>query len=108
MKALIQAVIVSCALATPALSFAQADQSTTTRAQVQQDLQRVEAAGYRPNASDSTYPQDIQAAEAKVSAGEQGQPMEQTAVGGVAQNGSMQMGAPKSTDGHPRSIFFGN
>jgi len=112
MKALIQAVIVSCALAAPALSFAQADtqadQSTVTRAQVKQDLQRVEAAGYRPNASDATYPQDIQAAEAKVSAGEQNQPMEQTAVGGVAQSGSMQMGAPKSTDGHQRPVFFGN
>ncbi|MEM5438881.1 DUF4148 domain-containing protein [Paraburkholderia diazotrophica] len=106
MKALIQAVIVSCALAAPALSFAQADQGPVTRAQVRDDLQRVEQAGYRPGGDEATYPADIQAAEAKASSGEQ-QPMERTAVGGVAPNGSMQMGAPNTTDGHPKSIFFG-
>src|SRR5689334_10412311 len=69
MKALIQAVVVSCALAAPALSFAQAQQGEVTRAQVREDLQRVEAAGYRPISRDATYPDDIQAAEAKVAAG---------------------------------------
>ena len=105
MKALIQAVVVSCALAAPALSFAQADQGQVTRAQVREDLQRVEQAGYRPVSDDATYPADIQAAEAKASAG--AQPMEQTAVGGVASSGTMQMGAARSTDGNPKPIFFG-
>ncbi|MBP0590937.1 DUF4148 domain-containing protein [Paraburkholderia sp. LEh10] len=104
MKALIQAVLVSCALAAPALAFAQAEQGGETRAQVRDDLQRVEQAGYRATSDDATYPADIQAAEAK--AGEQ--PMEQTAVGGVASNGTMQTGAPRTADGHPRTIFFGN
>jgi hypothetical protein len=107
MKALIQAVIVSCALAAPALSFAQSEQGNVTRAQVRDDLQRVEQAGYRPIARDASYPDDIQAAEAKVSAQDQ-QPMTHTAVGGVAPNGTMQMGAPRSTDAHPEPIFFGN
>ena len=107
MKALIQAVVVSCALAAPALSFAQADQGQVTRAQVRSDLQRVEQAGYRPIGDDASYPADIQAAEAKVSTGEQ--PMEQTAVGGVAPSGTMQMGAPmsNSSDGNPKPVFFG-
>jgi hypothetical protein len=107
MKALIQAVVVSCALAAPALSFAQADQGQVTRAQVRDDLQRVEQAGYRPVADDASYPADIQAAEAKASAGDQ--PMEHTAVGGVAPNGTMQMGAPTSpsSDGNPKPVFFG-
>jgi hypothetical protein len=106
MKALIQAVVVSCALAAPALSFAQTDQGQVTRAQVRDDLQRVEQAGYRAGAGDdATYPADIQAAEAKASTGEQ--PMEQTAVGGVTPNGTMQMGAPRTTEDHPKSIFFG-
>jgi len=105
MKALIQVVVVSCALAAPALSFAQADQGQVTRAQVREDLQRVEQAGYRPVADDASYPADVQAAEAKASAGEQ--PMEQTAVGGVTSNGTMQMGAPTSTDGNPKPVFFG-
>jgi hypothetical protein len=106
MKALIQAVVVSCALAAPALSFAQADQGQATRAQVRDDLQRVEQAGYRPVGDDASYPADIQAAEAKVSGG---QPMEQTAVGGVSPSGTMQMGAPASpsTDGNPKPVFFG-
>ncbi|MBN3752432.1 DUF4148 domain-containing protein [Paraburkholderia sp. Tr-20389] len=107
MKALIQAVVVSCALAAPALSFAQADQGQVTRAQVREDLQRVEQAGYRPSSDDASYPADIQAAEAKASAGEQ-PPLEQTAVGGVAPSGTMQMGAPASSDGNPKPVFFGN
>ncbi|ACC76213.1 DUF4148 domain-containing protein [Paraburkholderia phymatum] len=107
MKALIQAVVVSCALAAPALSFAQAEQGQVTRAQVREDLQRVEQAGYRPSSDDASYPADIQAAEAKASAGGQ-QPLEQTAVGGVAPSGTMQMGAPASADGNPKPVFFGN
>ena len=108
MKALIQAVVVSCALAAPALSFAQAQQGEVTRAQVREDLQRVEQAGYRPVSDDAAYPADIQAAETKASAGDQ--PMEHTAVGGVAPSGTMQTGAPRSTttDGNPQPVFFGN
>ncbi|MGO4328172.1 DUF4148 domain-containing protein [Cupriavidus sp. 2TAF22] len=69
MKALVRTVLISCALAVPALSFAQSVQAPLTRAEVRADLIRLEQAGYRPGGGDDpTYPQDIQAAEAKVQA----------------------------------------
>jgi hypothetical protein len=52
--------------AAPAVSFAQSN-DPVTRAEVRADLVRVEQAGYNPAlASDPYYPQDIQAAEAKI------------------------------------------
>jgi Domain of unknown function (DUF4148) len=69
MKTLIGLSLAVSALLSPALSFAQNTAAPLTRAQVYADLVRVEQAGYNPSASDdSTYPADIQAAEAKVSA----------------------------------------
>ncbi|SAK92473.1 membrane protein [Caballeronia fortuita] len=52
--------------AAPLAALAQSE--GLTRAQVKQDLQRVEQAGYNPSERDAFYPNDIQAAEAKVSA----------------------------------------
>ena len=67
MKSFVKAVAVAAVVVAPALSFAQ-NTSTVTRAQVKQDLQRVEAAGYDPSNSDQTsYPADIQAAESRAS-----------------------------------------
>jgi hypothetical protein len=108
MKALVQAVLVSCALAAPALSFAQAvNNGPVTRAEVRADLARVERAGYRPEASDPYYPADIQAAEAKVAAT---QDVDRTAVGGVAMTGATQSGGPAHTGGSVtgKSIYFGH
>ncbi|EHP44634.1 hypothetical protein OR16_01350 [Cupriavidus basilensis OR16] len=69
MKAIVRTVLLSCALVVPALSFAQSVQAPVTRAEVRADLIRLEQAGYRPAHGDNaTYPQDIQAAEAKVAA----------------------------------------
>lgn len=69
MKALIRTVMISCALAVPAVSFAQSEQAPITRAEVRADLIRLEQAGYRPGGGENAhYPQDIQAAEAKVQA----------------------------------------
>lgn len=69
MKAIVRTVLLSCALAAPALSFAQGEQVPLTRAEVRADLIRLEQAGYQPgHGDDATYPQDIQAAEAKVAA----------------------------------------
>lgn len=96
MKALIQAVLISCALAAPAFAFAQSTNAPTTgpvtRAEVKADLVRVEQAGYRPQAKDVNYPADIQAAEAKIAA-QQTSP-EASSVGGVAMTGTSQAGAP--------------
>ncbi|KWR87228.1 DUF4148 domain-containing protein [Cupriavidus sp. IDO] len=69
MKAIVRTVLVSCALAAPALTFAQSVQAPITRAEVRADLIRLEQAGYIPGrGDDATYPEDIQAAEAKVQA----------------------------------------
>lgn len=62
MKSIVKSVIVACALAIPALSFAQA--SPTTRASVEHELVQMEKAGYVPSASNTHYPDNIQAAEA--------------------------------------------
>lgn len=69
MKTLTRTLLVACTLAVPALSFAQGTQGPVTRAEVQADLLRVEQAGFHPGpGDDANYPQDIQAAEAKIAA----------------------------------------
>jgi hypothetical protein len=68
MKSLIQAVVVAAALAAPVAVFAQSNQPVT-RAQVRAELVQLEQTGWRPAAgADPHYPEDIQAAEAKVAA----------------------------------------
>jgi len=66
MNNLIRAVLLSCALSAPIVAFAQTTDHALTRADVRADLVRVEKAGYRPVGTDPYYPEDIQAAEAKV------------------------------------------
>ncbi|WP_207001592.1 DUF4148 domain-containing protein [Trinickia mobilis] len=92
MKALIKAVLISCALSAPAFAFAQATNGPVTRAEVKADLVRVEQAGYRPGGKDLYYPDDIQAVEAKIAA--QGQTPAAASVGGAPTTGASQAGAP--------------
>lgn len=67
MKSLLKAVVVAAIVAVPALSFAQSQQQPVTRAQVRSELAQLRAAGYDP--SDwMHYPENIQAAEARVAA----------------------------------------
>lgn len=84
MKSLFQAVVVvvAAALAVPVVVFAQSN-APLTRAQVRAELVQLEKAGYHPGDGDnSTYPAQIQAAEAKVAA-------QNDAAGvGVVANGS--------------------
>ena len=88
MKSLIQAVVVAAALAAPVAVFAQSNQPVT-RAQVRAELVQLEQTGWRPGEGDhTTYPAQIQAAEAKVAA-ENGA----TGVGGVV-SGSAEAGHP--------------
>ncbi|KQR77247.1 hypothetical protein ASG35_12135 [Burkholderia sp. Leaf177] len=77
----LSSIIVAAALAIPAVSsFAQSSQAPVTRAQVKSELVQLENAGYNPGTGDhTTYPAQIQAAEAKVSA-QNGQ----SSYGGVA------------------------
>jgi Domain of unknown function (DUF4148) len=64
-KFLISALVISSALAAPALAFAQ-DNDPITRAQVGAELVQLEKAGYNPGVKDNNYPQRIQATEQRV------------------------------------------
>ena len=55
------------AMAAPLASQAQTGNAPVTRAEVQNDLLRVEQAGYNPHANTQRYPADVQAAESKLS-----------------------------------------
>ena len=68
MKSLFQTVVVAAALAAPVAAFAQSDQPVT-RAEVRAQLVQLEQTGWRPGEGEhTTYPAQIQAAEAKVAA----------------------------------------
>jgi hypothetical protein len=80
-------------LGAPVSSFAQTSHPLT-RAEVLADLIRVEQAGYNPaRGDDPNYPVDIQAAEAKVAAQDEGVSTKQD-VGGVTQSGASGSGLP--------------
>ena len=106
MKSLIKAVAVALVLAAPAVSFAQSNQPLT-RVEVRAQLVQLEKAGYNPaTANNYDYPQNIEAAEARVAE----QNGSTTAYGGVA-NGSSTSGAraykTEADATGPRSVFFG-
>jgi hypothetical protein len=68
LKSLIPAIALVSAIAAPAVSFAQTNEPVT-RAQVRAELVQLEKAGYHVGEGDkTTYPNAIQAAEAKVAA----------------------------------------
>jgi hypothetical protein len=104
MKSLIKAVAIAAVLAAPIASFAQSNQPVT-RAQVRAELVQLEKAGYSPSQGDhSTYPVQIQAAEARVAAENQSS----SGVGGVA-SGSSDSGAPVAVIApSTRSIYAGH
>ncbi len=93
MRSLIQAVALSAALALPVASFAQSNEPVT-RAQVKAELVQLEKAGYQPAMGNNIhYPDDIQAAEAKVAATNG----ETSGYGGVAAGSSEAGQMPMST-----------
>jgi Domain of unknown function (DUF4148) len=63
----IQSLLVATVVALPALSFAQSDEPLT-RAAVRAQLVELERAGYNPAGDQTQYPQNIEAAEARVGA----------------------------------------
>jgi hypothetical protein len=66
-RSLVSAVALASALAAPAVSFAQSN-APVTRAQVRAELVQLEKAGYHVGDGHTTYPAEIQAAEARVAA----------------------------------------
>lgn len=92
MKILCQAFFVAAVLAAPVAAFAQQSNAPVTRAKVRAELVQLEKAGYNPAKRDNTtYPADIQAAEARVAAQNDAGQAATTAVGGVA-GGTTQSG----------------
>jgi Domain of unknown function (DUF4148) len=90
MKTLACLVLASCALAGPVVSFAQST-APVTRAQVRAELIRLEQAGYHVG-DHTTYPAQIQAAEAKIAA-EDSQKAGDSDVGGTTINGTSAAGS---------------
>jgi hypothetical protein len=90
-KTLVSAVVLASTLAAPVVSFAQQSNGPVTRAQVRAELVQLEKAGYHVGDGDqTTYPAEIQAAEAKVAAAQNGAA---SGYGGVV-SGSSEAGRP--------------
>jgi len=114
-RKLIPAALVAVMMASPALAFAQQTDTNgpKTRAEVKSELQQVEQAGYQPTSNDPSYPDDIQAAEARVSQqqgigmAQQQLPAADTTGYGPATSGTMQYGAPMPKT-PATSVYFGN
>jgi len=107
MKSLVKTAALSAVLAVsavPALSFAQSGQPLT-RAQVRDELVQLEQAGYRPGANDPYYPDDLQAAQARIArqggygAGTAGT---SRSGGGPAADSAATSYSPPVYDGHAR------
>lgn len=64
MKTALALLILAAAAAAPAVSFAQTAHAPVTRAEVVDQLRQLEQAGYKP--LKGQYPNDIQAAEARL------------------------------------------
>ena len=65
----IQSLLVAAVVALPALSFAQSNQNQPlTRAEVRAQLVELEQAGYNPTSDQAQYPQNLEAAEARLNA----------------------------------------
>ncbi|TDV18569.1 DUF4148 domain-containing protein [Paraburkholderia caballeronis] len=101
MKSLIAAAFAVTVLAAPALTFAQENNVPMTRAQVRAELVQLEKAGYRPGLSSPYYPEDLNAAQARVAQ----QDAPQASAYGPSTTGSSQTGARPATG--PKSVYFG-
>jgi hypothetical protein len=65
---LVQSLIVAALVAVPVASFAQSQQQPLTRAEVRAELVQLQKAGYNPSSDNTQYPQNIEAALARVQA----------------------------------------
>ncbi|HEX7683546.1 MAG TPA: DUF4148 domain-containing protein [Trinickia sp.] len=87
----IKAIALAIAIAAPAVSYSQSSNEPVARAQIRAQLVELERAGYNPSHADNTaYPNDLQAAEARVAARER-TTTSTTGIGGSA-NFSAQSG----------------
>ncbi|WP_179402301.1 DUF4148 domain-containing protein [Burkholderia guangdongensis] len=103
MKSLVTAVVAAAALSASFGAFAQ--QSPVTRAQVRGELVQLEQAGFRPGEASPYYPDNIQAAEARVHAADSTGYGAQPAP--VVHAGSP-VAAPAAAPNARDSLFFGH
>ena len=97
--------LAAAALFFPLAALAQTD-STLTRAQVRADLQQLEQVGYEPfKGEDPHYPTDIQAAEARVRAGN-GATSYGGAPSGATESGARVVTRPASPE-EMKQLYFG-
>ncbi|WP_123386187.1 DUF4148 domain-containing protein [Paraburkholderia sp.] len=64
----IQSLLVAAVVALPALSFAQSSNQPLTRAEVRAQLVELQKVGYNPATDQTQYPQNIEAAQARLNA----------------------------------------
>ncbi|SIT39714.1 conserved exported hypothetical protein [Paraburkholderia ribeironis] len=112
MKSLIKAVAIAAVLAAPVASFAQSSQQPVSRADVRNELIRLQQAGYNPAASnDVSYPADIQAAERRIDAQNpamaQTEPVANTSGYGAPMSGSSEAGHMTQPMTGPQAVYFG-
>ncbi|MBR8311891.1 DUF4148 domain-containing protein [Burkholderia dolosa] len=109
MKSLINAVALAALVAAPAVSFAQSSQQPVTRAQVRAELVQLEQAGYNPN-DWMHYPENIQAAQAKIAAAQNaGATADTTGYGAnaaAASQSGQRVVVPAAAD--RSSVYFGH
>lgn len=91
MKSFTKMVFIAAVFAAPVASFAQSTQSTVTRAQVRAELAQLEKAGYDPH-DWIHYPENLEAAEAKV-AGQNAMAQAPVSGFGGAADGTSRSGA---------------
>ena len=85
---LVQSLIIAAVVAIPAVSFAQSNEPLT-RAEVRAQLIQLEKAGYNPAGDETQYPQNIQAAQARIDAANHaGAASYGSSTGGTAAAGS--------------------
>jgi len=107
MKSRIKTVAVAVVLTAPLASFAQSNQQPLTRAQVRAELVQLEKAGYNPN-DWVDYPENIQAAQAKIAAQNTGAQADTTGYGAdsaAASQAGQRVVVPAN---HSSSVFFGH
>ncbi|UXU91738.1 DUF4148 domain-containing protein [Burkholderia sp. S-53] len=69
MDSFIKALAIAAMIAVPAVSFAQPENPAKTRAEVRNELIQIEKAGYKPSMARNTqFPENLQAAQARVAA----------------------------------------
>ncbi|WP_323121213.1 DUF4148 domain-containing protein [Burkholderia alba] len=109
MKTIVYAAVAASILAAPLAAFAQSSQQPLTRAEVRSELVQLEQNGYKPEASDAQYPNNIQAAAQRAQPAQQTLTHADTSGYGVQPVGATESGgrvvvAPSS----PNSVYFGH